>query len=42
MEKPVRFYSEAVPIAGVLYIPDTLSRGETRPGLVLCHGFTAV
>ena len=42
MEKPVRFYSEAVPIAGVLYIPDTLSRGETRPGIVLCHGFTAV
>lgn len=42
MEKPVRFYSEAVPMAGVLFLPDDLARGETRPGIVLCHGFTAV
>jgi len=42
MEKPVRFYSEAVPMAGVLFLPDNLTRAERRPGIVLCHGFTAV
>jgi len=42
MEKPVRFYSESVPMAGVLFLPDNLARGERRPGIVLCHGFTAV
>ena len=42
MEKSVRFYSESVPIAGVLFTPDTLPKGEKRPGVVLCHGFTAV
>src|SRR3989442_14995117 len=42
MEQPIRFYSEAVPLAGVLFLPDNLSRGETRPGIVLCHGFTGV
>lgn len=42
MEKAVRFYSEAVPLAGVLFLPDNLAKGETRPGIVLCHGFTAI
>ncbi len=42
MEKTVRFYSEAVPMAGVLFTPDTLPQGEQRPGIVICHGFTAV
>jgi fermentation-respiration switch protein FrsA (DUF1100 family) len=42
MEKPVRFYSEFVPLAGVLFLPEGLARGERRPGVVLCHGFTAV
>ena len=42
MEKPVRFYSETVPMAGVLFLPNDLARGERRPGIVLCHGFTAV
>jgi len=42
MEKPVRFYSETVPMAGVLFLPDNLAKGEKRPGIVLCHGFTAV
>ncbi|MBI3796947.1 MAG: alpha/beta hydrolase [Deltaproteobacteria bacterium] len=42
MERTVRFYSEAVPMAGVLFLPDNLARAERRPGIVLCHGFTAV
>jgi uncharacterized protein len=42
MEKAIRFYSEAVPMAGVLFLPDHLSPGEKRPGIVMCHGFTAV
>src|SRR5215813_8653015 len=42
MEKAVQFYSEAVPIAGVLFVPDNLPRGEQHPGIVFCHGFTAV
>ncbi len=42
MEKPVRFYSESVPVAGMLFLPDGLTQGKRRPGIVLCHGFTAV
>jgi fermentation-respiration switch protein FrsA (DUF1100 family) len=26
----------------MLFVPDTLPKGEKRPGVVLCHGFTAV
>jgi fermentation-respiration switch protein FrsA (DUF1100 family) len=42
MERTVQFYSEAVPIVGMLFLPDNLTRAERRPGIVLCHGFTAV
>src|SRR5215470_198519 len=42
MEKVVRFYSEAAPMAGILFVPDDLPRGERRPGIVFCHVFTAV
>jgi len=42
MERIVQFYSEALPMAGVLFLPDDLPRGERRPGVVLCHGFTAI
>lgn len=42
MEKSARFYSESAPMAGVLFVPDNLPKGEKRPGVVLCHGFTAV
>lgn len=42
MDKPVRFYSETVPMSGVLFLPNNLAQGERRPGIVLCHGFTAV
>ena len=42
MEKKVSFYSQGIPIDGVLYLPDKLAGGEKKPGMVLCHGFTAV
>ena len=42
MEKPVRFYSETVPMAGVLFMPEGMAANEKRPGIVMCHGFTAV
>jgi hypothetical protein len=29
-------------MAGVLFVPDNLPKEEKRPGVVLCHGFTAV
>lgn len=42
MQKPVQFYSENIDMAGVLFLPDNLTAGEARPGIVMCHGFTAV
>ena len=42
MEKPVQFHSECTTMAGMLFVPDNLASGEKRPGVVLCHGFTAV
>ncbi|MBM4254410.1 MAG: alpha/beta hydrolase [Deltaproteobacteria bacterium] len=42
MEKAVEFYSETVPMAGVLFMPADIAPGEQRPGVVMCHGFTAV
>jgi dipeptidyl aminopeptidase/acylaminoacyl peptidase len=42
MAKPVTFYSEGVRLAGDLFLPDDLRPGETRAGVVLCHGYTGV
>jgi hypothetical protein len=42
MCKPVTFFSEGVKLAGDLYLPDDLARGEKRAGIVLCHGYTGV
>ena len=42
MEKSVQFYSESVPMAGVLFLPEHSPSDEPRPGVVICHGFTAV
>jgi hypothetical protein len=42
MQKPVTFFSEGVKLAGDLYLPDDLKRGEKRAGIVLCHGYTGV
>ena len=42
MRKPVTFYSEGVKLAGDVYLPDDLARGDERAGIVLCHGYTGV
>ena len=42
MQKSVQFYSENTDMAGVLFLPDNLTASEARPGIVMCHGFTAV
>lgn len=40
--QPVHFYSEGTKLAGDLFLPDDLQPGETRAGIVLCHGYTGV
>ena len=42
MRKSVTFFSDGVRLAGDLYLPDDLARGEKRAGIVLCHGYTGV
>ena len=42
MKRPVTFYSEGYKLAGDVYYPDDLQPGETRAGIVLCHGYTGV
>jgi len=43
MEKRVvHFYSEGSRLEGDLFLPSDLRRGEKRPGIVLCHGFTGI
>jgi hypothetical protein len=42
MPKPVTFFSEGVRLAGDLYLPADLARGEKRAGIMLCHGYTGV
>ena len=38
----VSFYSESTRLAGDLFLPDDLAQGESRAGIVLCHGYTGV
>jgi dienelactone hydrolase len=40
--QPISFYSEGVRLAGDLFTPGDLRHGETRAGIVLCHGYTGV
>lgn len=42
MPEAVQFYSEGLPMAGIVYRPDGQPAGERRPGILLCHGFTGV
>jgi uncharacterized protein len=42
MKRPINFYSEGCKLSGDLYLPDNLSAGERRAGIVLCHGYTGV
>src|ERR1700733_3032418 len=40
--RTISFFSEGVRLAGDLFLPGDLRHGETRPGIVLCHGYTGV
>ncbi len=42
MKKAVTFYSEGCKLAGDLYLPSDLGKGEKRAGVLLCHGYTGV
>ena len=42
MKRPVEFFSEGYKLCGDVYIPDDLSRYETRAAVLLCHGYTGV
>ena len=42
MSKRVTFYSESFKLAGDLYLPPDLGKGEKRAGIVLCHGYTGI
>lgn len=42
MKQPVTFYSEGFQLVGDVYYPEGLQPGETRAGIVLCHGYTGV
>ncbi len=42
MKRPITFYSEGFKLQGDLYLPDGIARGDTRAGIVLCHGYTGV
>ena len=42
MKRAVEFYSEGFKLCGDVYIPDGLSSGEKRSGVLLCHGYTGV
>jgi len=38
-EKAIQFYSEGLRLSGVLFLPEAPA---PHPGIVLCHGFTAI
>lgn len=42
MKRPISFYSEGFKLEGDLYLPDGMSPGDRRAGIVLCHGYTGV
>ncbi len=42
MKKNISFYSEGVKLDGNIYYPEGLKDGESRAGVVLCHGYTGV
>jgi len=42
MERKVQFYSEGIPVVGMLGVPDDYKPGEKRAAVIFCHGFTGV
>ena len=41
-KQAVTFYSQGCKLMGDFYRPDDLGDGETRAGILLCHGYTGV
>jgi fermentation-respiration switch protein FrsA (DUF1100 family) len=41
-ERPVSYFSEGVRMSATFYLPDGAAPGRRLPGVVLCHGFTAI
>ena len=39
MKKEISLFSEGTRVAADLFVPDDLAAGETRPGILLCHGW---
>src|SRR5256885_9550676 len=42
MDRTVQFYSEGIPVVGILGLPDDYKPGEKRAAVIFCHGFTGV
>ncbi len=42
MATKVSFYSNGHKLAGLLYRPKGMKKGDKRPGIVICHGFTGI
>jgi len=42
MERTVQFYSEGIPVVGILGIPDDYKAGDKRAAVIFCQGFTGV
>ena len=41
-KQAVTFYSQGCKLMGDLYRPDNIGGGDTRAGILLCHGYTGV
>lgn len=41
-QREVHFYSEGCKLVGDYFLPDDLKKGEKRPGIVLCHGYSGI
>ncbi len=41
-EQQVTFYSEGIPVSGILGLPDDYKEGEQRPAVIFCHGFSII
>lgn len=39
-ETKVTFYSEGIPVSGILGLPDDYEPGQRRPAVAFCHGFS--
>ena len=40
--RTVHFYSEGSKLEGDYFLPDDMKKGERRPGIVLCHGYSGI